>query len=276
LRALLHGPVGLLALAAVSGCAGNVNDYLEEARSSDPESVREAVIMTGAILNEREQSGHPYNAAELEAIKYLGEVAEKSPDAVNRASAIDSLGRLKRPRLTHLYVTRLDDRSWSVQLEAAKALTRNPDPEAVGPLCRRLDAEIRMEVRLEILKALAAAGGEEALKKLVEVFLDRSARYQNMRLAAYDGLRKLSGKEYAFEAVERWRAFQTERFPAPKAVEGTAQPGGPAPVRPEANGAKGQEDATDAGAPKDTKEGNAETTGSRNPGPAKAGAEKAK
>jgi hypothetical protein len=214
----------LVAAAVLAGCAGNVNDYLEEAKLGDPESIKEAVVMTGALLSQKEQTGYPFDAGDEEAIKFLTEVAEKGPDAVNRASAIDSLGKLRRPRLTSLYIRGLDDKSWSVQLEAVKALERNPDPDAVAPLRRKLDADLSLAVRLEIVKALAVEGGDEALKTLVEVFLDGSSRYRNMKLAAYDGIRKLSGKDYAFDATESWRAFLAERFPKSKGP-GEPQPG---------------------------------------------------
>jgi HEAT repeat protein len=208
----LRGGV-LAASAAICGCAGNVNDSLEEARRGDPEAIRESVVLLGDLLRQKEKADYPYDKADLEAVQYLREVAEKSGDEVNRACAIDALAKLLRPDATDLFIGRLEDPSWIVQLESAKALAQHPQAKAAAPLVKRLEEETRMEVRLEILKALAAVGGDDALRAILAAFLDRTARYKNMRLAAYDGLRKLSGKEYAFEEIEKWRAFQGERFP---------------------------------------------------------------
>ena len=204
----------------ISGCAENVNDILEEAKKGDPESVKEAVITLGEILSQKEKSGYPYDEGDLAAIDYLRQVAESSQDAANRARALSSLGRLKHPRLTDLYIKCLEDKSsWLLRKEAAEALRQNPDPQAAAPLARQLEAEPRTEVRIPIVKALGAIGGEEALKALLQVFLDRSARFRAMKLATYDALRKLSSKNFEFEDVPSWRKYYEERFPAPKAEE---------------------------------------------------------
>lgn len=207
-----------------AGCATSVNDYLVEARRGDPESIHQAVIQVAQLLDEKEERGIPFDAGDEEAMKYLTEVADTGQDAVNRASAVDGLSRLTRPGLTELYLRRLEDRSWSVQLEAAKALARNPAPEAVEPLVRRLEAEVRNEVRLEILKALAATGGERALKVLLDAFLERSARYANMKLTIHDGLKRLSGQAFRVDEVESWRSFQLERFPPLKPADPAPEP----------------------------------------------------
>lgn len=211
--AMRHLHYVLLPMAGLAGCASSVNDYLVEARRGDPESVQEAVVNVGRLLREKEDRGIPYDKGDEDAVKYLTEVAEIGKDAVNRASAVDNLSHLRRPRLTNIYVRRLEDRSWSVQLDAAKALARNPDADSVPALSKRLDDEIRVEVRLEIVKALTAIGGEPALRKLLEALLDPSGRYAAIRLTVHDGVRKLSGKEFGLGEHERWTRFQAERFP---------------------------------------------------------------
>lgn len=196
------------------GCAENVNDILEEAENGDPESVKEAVILLGEILSQKERAGYPYSDGDNAAIEYLKKVAESSPDATNRARALSSLGRLKRPNLGDLYVKCLEDKSsWLVRKEAADALRQNPNPQAAAPLARQIEVETRTEVRIPIIKALEGAGGEEALKALLQVFLDRSTRFRAMKLATYDSLRKLSGKNFEFEDIPSWRKYYEERFP---------------------------------------------------------------
>ncbi|HZN58296.1 MAG TPA: HEAT repeat domain-containing protein [Planctomycetota bacterium] len=203
---------GVLHLA---GCAANVNDYLVEAQKGDPESVKEAVVMVGRLLKEKEESGAPFSPGDEEALQYLVEVASQGPDAVNRASAIDSLSRLKSKNFSELYAQKLEDKAWIVQLEAARALARNPSATAVESLVKALDSELRMEVRLEVLKTLAATGGDEALHKLLDSYLDTSRRYQYMKLTAYDGIRRWSGKTYGPEERELWEKYRKERFPEP-------------------------------------------------------------
>ena len=220
-------PYVCLSLLGLFGCASSVNDYLVEARRGDPESVQEAVVNVGRLLREKEERGVPYDKGDEDAVKYLTEVAEIGKDAVNRASAVDNLSHLRRPRLTSLYVRRLEDKSWSVQLDAAKALARNPDPEAVPALSKRLLDEIRLEVRLEVVKALTAIGGEESLKSLLDAFLDPSGRYAGIQLTVYDGARKLSGKDYGQGDRERWRRYRSERFPTPKEPSASASAGSP-------------------------------------------------
>ncbi|MBI4601066.1 MAG: HEAT repeat domain-containing protein [Planctomycetes bacterium] len=209
---------GLAAGAVAAGCAGNVNDTLAEAKRGDPEGVKQAVVDLGLLLRQKEAADRPYDRADEAAVEYLREAAEKSVEAVTRAIAVQSLGQLRRPDWIDLAIGKLDDRSWIVQKEAAEALGRRPDPRASGPLARKLEGELRAEVRLEVLKALTQTGGEEALKALLSAFLDASARYRNMKLAAFDGARQLSGKDFPFEDAKRWRGYYEERFPAPHAA----------------------------------------------------------
>jgi hypothetical protein len=211
------------------GCATHVNDILSEAKKGDPESVKEAVVELGVALQEKEASGFPYDAADEEAVLYLKDVASKSSDHLNRASALSSLALLKRPDITGVFVGALDDRSWIVQMEAAKGLEARPDPRAAEPLARRLAVEERMEVRLAIIKALAATGGDESLRALLSAFLDRSNRWKTMRLITYDAVRALSGKEIRMENEDAWQAYFAERFPGRTTAPETIPPGGFAP-----------------------------------------------
>ena len=111
-----------------------------------------------------------------------------------------------------------------------------------SPLVRRLDGELQMEVRLQVLKALQATGGEEALRALLAAFLDSSARFRDLRLTAYDGVRTLSGKSYGVDQLEQWQHFFAERFPAPPASPSEAPPAGhPAPPVGASSGAPTRE-----------------------------------
>lgn len=234
LRAVFLAILGTL----LSSCAGNINDTLEEARRGDPESIRRSVVEIGNLLAQKEASNHQFDEGDAAAISFLRDVAERSPDSLNRASAIDSLSRLKRPDVSQIYVASLEDKTWIVQLEAARALQARPEPAAAEPLAQKLEGDLRLEVRLEILKALQAIGGERALRALLEAFLDSSHRYENIRLATYDGVRALSGKNYPLEDMVSWRMLHEERFPRERPSGGTG-------TKPLEGGAK----ETPAGAP---------------------------
>jgi len=225
---MLLRAMALLSCALFSGCATDVHSSLVEMQSPDPESVREAVVHLGTLLSEKEEAGYPYDEGDEAAIRLLREVAEKGKDPVQRAAAVDGLSRLRRPDLIELCLKAIEDSSWIVQMEAVKALRRRVDPRAVEPLKKRLEDDIRPEVRLEVLKTLVAIGGEEPLRTLLTIFIDAPAPYEDMRLAVYDGVRSLSGESILFEDKEGWKKFFERRFGgggAPKTAEKTASLG---------------------------------------------------
>jgi len=241
-RGFMKEPVSAIAAlflcALAAGCATDVHTTLVEAQKGDPESVREAVVELGVLLSEKERGGYTYDEGDRAAISYLREVATNSNDALNRANAIDSLRRLKRPQLADLYLAGLKDSSWVVQIEAVKALKEKGDAAGIAPLSERLEDDIRLEVRVEILKAIATIGGAQpldtigrtqALETLLFVFLDSSERYENMKLAAYDGVRSLSDENFAFQDKASWAAYQDKKFPEPAQAEAPAKISRPLP-----------------------------------------------
>ena len=216
----------VLGTLSLAGCSSNVNDILKEAQSGDPESVEEAVIQLGEMLHRKEEGGYPFDEADQVAILYLKDVARKSSNPLNRARAMSSLGLLRKADLGHIFLAGLDDGSWIVQLEAARGLAAKSYPEAGPPLAKHIDAEHRMEVRLALIRALHASGGDAALEALLRVFLDRTSRFRNMKIAAYEGVRALSGREYAFEDADSWQRYYDGRFvPARKDTDPPSQPG---------------------------------------------------
>ena len=96
---------------------------------------------------------------------------------------------------------------WIVRLEAAKAIAAHPAPEAAGPLASQLDEEPRLEVRLEVVRALRAVGGPDALKAVLQALLDGSSRFRAMKLVAYDAACALSGKTFPMEDAISWRRY---------------------------------------------------------------------
>jgi len=208
LRLLLVGLPWILA----EGCASSVNDCLAEMQYGDPDSVRAATIEVGELISQKELAGYPLDEGDREAIALLRDLAGKNHDSILRACAVSSLGRLTSPDSMDVFLQALQDNStmWVVRLEAAKAIAAHPAPTAAGPLVKQMEDEQRLEVRLEILKALRAVGGMESLKILLKVFLDNSTRFRNMKLATYEAICALSGKTFALEDSASWKKYYDE------------------------------------------------------------------
>lgn len=205
-----------VALSALwCGCAQNVNDALAEIRYGDPVSVREAIQEVGELLVRKERTGYALDEADREALALLEDLAGTNPDSVIRATAISTLARLETPDSTDIFVEALQDDSaaWIVRHEAAKALTVRPDPKAAGPLVLQLEEERNSDVQLAIVPALAAVGGEEALRAVLELFLNPSTRARKLKGVAYDALLQLSGRTFSFRDLPGWEAYYEERFP---------------------------------------------------------------
>jgi HEAT repeat protein len=219
-------------LASSCGCAGNVNDVLAEARSGEPEAIHEAVIEIGSILERKERAGQPFSKADEQGALYLREVAVKGDD-LGRAKAISALSRLSLENLGELFVAGLEDPFWLVRHEAAEALSLQPWPQAALVLSRRLKVEEDASVRVALVAAQASVGGEEALRSLLEVFLDRSGRFRGVKLKAYSAIRKLSGRDYDFADDSSWEALFAERFGESAAPGGSSEVDAPATESPE-------------------------------------------
>ena len=114
----------------------------------------------------------------------------------------------------------MDDRFWAVRLEAGKALKRRATPADAAPLAAQLDRELRPEVRVELIRALAKSGGDDALEALLRVVFDRSAKYSHNKLVAYDAVCDLSQQTFDLEDKRSWENFYKERFGARDGNEG--------------------------------------------------------
>lgn len=204
------------AVAALAlGCAASMSDLLADLEYGDPEAVREAVLRVRDHLRAKEQAREDFDAADREAIDYLKDLARRSPDPAVRATAIASLAALRSHDATDVYLEAAGDdaAAWIVRLEAARALSLRPNAAAAGPLARRLGAEPQTEVRLAVISALRAVGGDVALQALLDAFLDRSLRFEGVRLALYEAVRELSGNAHSFWDREAWSRYRAERFP---------------------------------------------------------------
>lgn len=251
--------------SAASGCRGTINDYVEEARLGDADSVREAVVHLGEFLRAKEVDRRPFDDADREAIAYLRQIVREAGEAQTRAGAIDALASLEAPGALEgdILLKALEDPSWVVQMEAARALALRPRKDAAPALAAKLRGEITLEAQIQVVKALRAAGGEEAISALLDAFLDPATKYTRTHLAIYRGLQTLSGKDYPVTDMESWRSYSSERKAA--LVDPGTPPTMPEPTPgpdPEKAPAKTPEDSLETNPAGSLKPGSAGTDGS--------------
>ncbi|MCZ6793878.1 MAG: HEAT repeat domain-containing protein [Planctomycetota bacterium] len=202
-------------LVLCAGCRGTVNDYLLLARKGDQEEVRDAIQQIGELLHAKEAEGYSLGEGDWQAVEYLKAAALGHRDFVSRMAALSALAELKDPRADDVFLQALADEQWGVRFDAAKALTRHQPQGASATLATSLEKEVQPEVRLYIIKALINIADREALRVLLDVFLDHGERFQHNKLNAYDGIRRISGLDIPFEDTERWEAYQEREFPRP-------------------------------------------------------------
>ena len=199
-------------------CQATVNELLLRASQGDVEARRQSIVELGDLLAEKESSGFPFHEGELQALEFLREVAVRDPEAMNRMRAISSLRGLHQHESTDIYIESLRSPHWIVRWEAAKALRDQPVEDAAGVLVERLRDEPRAEVLIDIVKALAAIGNHEALGGLLQVYLDKSGRFRDNKLKAYEALVEVSGKSYGFEDYEEWLSYWQSNYGRAAAV----------------------------------------------------------
>jgi hypothetical protein len=226
-------PAGLLfaaALLAPAGCARSVNDYLAEARSGAPVAIKEAVIAIGGLLYQKDAAGVAFDEADREGLIYLKEVAAGSKVPINRAAALRALGRLRSAGAAEIALAALKDPFWLARLEAVKALEGAPEERFGAPLRDLLAREPHQEVRLEAVKALGKVKGRDALRALLEIFLDRTEGSRSPQVSAFIALRDMTGLGFTFDEVGKWGGYYEATFGARPPDRGLT---GSPPIEPE-------------------------------------------
>jgi hypothetical protein len=154
----------------------------------------------------------PFGGAEAYLNLYRERLEDES--APVRAVAARSLGLHGTPEDAARIAPLLSSEAIIVRLEAARALQRLHNPEAVGPLIERLsDAkEPEPSVRAEAAGALGQYAEGRVLQALIQALADASLL---VNTAAYDSLRTLTGNdELAMDrkAWTRWAKDNTAPF----------------------------------------------------------------
>ncbi len=135
-------------------------------------------------------------------------------DARVRAAAARGLANHGRPRHAMMLVERLSkDQEAIVRREAARALQRVHNPQAVPALIAAVDhdVELDVDVRLEAAYALGQYPQNAVFEALKKALRDRSLA---VNVAAAESLRYLTGQDFgaSIAAWERWGARTADRF----------------------------------------------------------------
>ena len=201
-------------LAALSGCGHTVNDYLAEAKEGSPGAVTEAVAAVGEVLKQKEDAGLPFDAADKEALLYIKDVAATKREPTSRAAALRALAELRNADAADVFRAALKDSFWLARLHAIVGVEQNPSPGVLEPLREVATSDPRPEVRRTAVRAIKAVGGKDALRVLLEIYLDPPQADRQSQLLAYRGVRELSGQSFSFDEQGQWRVFYDKTYRA--------------------------------------------------------------
>ena len=205
--------LGLLLTFSLSSCGGNPDDLLLEISQGEGRSRRYSIDELGQFLTEREQEGEAFSKGELEAVDLLRDIARSRNEViVNRMRAISALSRLQKTDNTDVFIEGLSSEYWGIRWESTKGLSAHPSPRAAQALASRLQVEKERVVLLDTVKALAQAGGDEALQALFLVYFDESSRFFDNRMKAHSAICKLTGKDFTLEDTHAWLKYYEARF----------------------------------------------------------------
>lgn len=131
--------------------------------------------------------------------------AVEDEDAGVRQVGVRAIGIHGEPEDVPAITARLTDDEWLVRMEAARALQRLHNPDAVVPLTERttIDNEIQAAVRAEAVLALGQYRQARVLQSLVTALADPSLSVNYNAVAA---LEILTGQNLGFEPAA-WLAW---------------------------------------------------------------------
>ncbi|MBZ0171903.1 MAG: HEAT repeat domain-containing protein, partial [Phycisphaerales bacterium] len=135
----------------------------------------------------------------------LYEDAARDEDAGVRQVGVRALGIHGQPEHAGLIIERLGDEEWLVRMEAARALQRLHNEDAVVPLITRIrpEEEIQAAVRAEAAHALGQYRRPRVVQALIGALNDPSLAVNHNTLSA---LETLTGQNLGYEPAE-WLAW---------------------------------------------------------------------
>jgi hypothetical protein len=171
--------------------------FLQEAKKlyeSNPDHRRSGIIYISDVSPGRQD---PY-------LKQYNIMARTDPDPAVRSMAIRALNRARDKRAIPIFVAALDEKNDSIRLEGAKALANQPDPSAVAPLLRHLEAaDENVDVRVACADALRMYRTAEVAQALVRAMRDRNF---GIAWQARKSLQLMTGKDFRYDTAA-WLTF---------------------------------------------------------------------
>jgi hypothetical protein len=140
-------------------------------------------------------------------VKRYRQIAQDDPDPLVRATALRALNRARDAEARALFIAALRDPATEVRLEAAKALSNLPDPNAAGPLIRvvvDVEREDR-DVRIAAADALRYYKSVEVARALIPRLNERDF---GVAWQARRGLRSITGRDLRYDEAA-WLAYIT-------------------------------------------------------------------
>ena len=190
------------AFAAVGGILGYTADALGGIFGNSPKFYAERLAAANATPDQRRVGinglvRREFGREPIYTDAYAQLAAESNAPLV-RATAIRALNRSAAEGHTDLLIAALSDRDTLVQLEAAKALAKVPDPAAAAPLLSvAVDADADVDVRIAAVDALRHYGGDVEIVEQLAALLE--AEEFSVAWQARQSLASIFGKDRGFD-----------------------------------------------------------------------------
>lgn len=197
-----------LAAVGASGCMGPVGttaaSAMNKIRSSDDPNLRYL-----AFVRLGELSIYDDDAQKVDATRVLkAALASGDEPSASRAALCRSLGALGRPEARSVLLKSVEDSEPLVRAEALRALGKVGSEDDPTVLAQHMVADTSLECRIAAIEGL---GMMQPLDPRYLMSLTRGMENQEpaIRLASYDSLRKLTGKDLGV-APAPWKKFAEE------------------------------------------------------------------
>ncbi len=155
------------AAEALSGLFGNSPEYYAIRLAADNATPDQRRVGINGLVRRGFGQEPPYTDA-------YAQLARESDAALVRATALRALNRSASVAHTQVYIAALSDDDVLVRIEAAKALAKAPDPEAIPALVAiARDGEQDVDLRIAAVDALRHYGDEvEVVEQLTQLLED--------------------------------------------------------------------------------------------------------
>lgn len=195
----------LLAASTIGGCASYIGttarSFLNRAEHDPDPNIRYLAYAKLANPNCYDDEAQKAEAVRVLARRLRG---EREP-VVSRAVICHTLGELDRIEARPALLKALDDPEPAVRAEACRALGKVGRPEDSRPLARLMAADNQIDGRIAAIEGIGSlrVADPDIATILIDGMEDRDPA---IRLASYDSIRSISGKDLGPDP-KAWRAY---------------------------------------------------------------------